>query len=381
MRIAITAGEPSGDLLAAGLIEAIQRRQPDACFEGIAGPRMAEAGCRVLYPLERLSVMGFAEVLGRLPSLLRLRGTLAKRLRAQPPDLFIGVDAPDFNLGLERALRRAGIPTVHYVSPSVWAWRRYRLGRIAQSVDLMLTLFPFEAEYYRQHQVPVRFVGHPLADRIPGSCESQRARNDLGLAADREIVAVLPGSRHSEVQRLAPPFLAAVRWLRQRRPGLQAVVPAATPALHERLRQQLHGEAGVRLVQGRSVEALCAADVALVASGTATLEALLLQRPMIVAYRMAPLSYQLMRRMLRVPYYSLPNNLAGEALVPEITQAAVTADNLGAALLKLLEDPEAREGQVTAYANIQQSLRGNASERAAEAVLALVGVRGATLVR
>ncbi|HEY9150794.1 MAG TPA: lipid-A-disaccharide synthase, partial [Gammaproteobacteria bacterium] len=225
LRIGIVAGEASGDLLAADLMRAIQARVPDVQFEGIAGPLMQAAGCQMLYPAEKLAVMGLVEVLGHLPELLRIRRALRRRFLARPPDLFIGVDAPDFNLALERRLKRAGIPTAHYVSPSVWAWRQYRVRKIARSLDLMLTLFPFEADFYRAHQVPVRFVGHPLADRIPERCQCRAVRLALKLPEQGRILALLPGSRRSEVRRLAEPFLGAAQWLRHQLPDLQFVAP------------------------------------------------------------------------------------------------------------------------------------------------------------
>ena len=375
MRIGIVAGEASGDLLAADLMQAIRARVPDVRFEGIAGPLMQAAGCQVLYPAEKLAVMGLVEVLGHLPELLRIRRALRRHFLASPPDLFIGVDAPDFNLALERKLKVAGIPTVHYVSPSVWAWRPQRLAGIAKSVNLMLTLFPFEANLYHARQVPVRFVGHPLADRIPDRCQRRALRLALKLPERGRILALLPGSRRSEVSRLAEPFLGAALWLRNQLPDLQFVAPLATPAtrqLFETTRRRVAPDLPVTILEGQSREAMCAADVVLLASGTASLECLLLKRPMVVAYRMSPLTYWLARHLLTVPHYSLPNNLAGRPLVPEITQEDVTPERLGEALLGYLRDPAASRELVEAFTGIHHQLRQDASRNAAEAVLELV---------
>jgi lipid-A-disaccharide synthase len=375
MRIGIVAGEASGDLLAADLMQAIRARVPDVQFEGIAGPLMQSAGCQVLFPAEKLAVMGFVEVLAHLPELLRIRRTLRRHFLDHPPDLFIGVDAPDFNLALERRLKRAGIPTVHYVSPSVWAWRRKRLAGIAKSVDLMLTLFPFEADLYRDRQIPVHFVGHPLADRIPEHCRRRAVRLALKLPERGRILALLPGSRRSEVSRLAEPFLGAALWLRNQLPDLQFIAPLATEATREQfeaVRRRVAPDLPVTILESQSREAMCAADAVLLASGTATLECLLLKRPMVVAYRLSPITYWLARRLLTVPYYSLPNNLAGRSLVPEITQQDVTPERLGEALLGYLRDPEASKELVEAFTGIHHQLRRDASRSAAHAVLELL---------
>jgi lipid-A-disaccharide synthase len=376
MRIGIVAGEASGDLLAADLMQAIRARVPDVRFEGIAGPLMQAAGCQVLYPAEKLSVMGLVEVLGHLPELLRIRGTLRRHFLDHPPDLFIGVDAPDFNLALERRLKAAGIPTVHYVSPSVWAWRQHRLAGIARSVDLMLTLFPFEAELYRARGIPVRFVGHPLADRIPEQCQRRAVRLALKLPERGRILALLPGSRRGEVSRLAEPFLGAALWLRKQLPDLQFIAPLATAATREQfeaIRRRVAPDLPVTILEGQSREAMCAANAVLLASGTASLECLLLKRPMVVAYRLSPITYWLARRLLTVSHYSLPNNLAGRALVPEITQQDVTPERLGEELLGYLRDPDASRDLVETFTDIHHQLRRDASRSAADAVLELLG--------
>lgn len=288
LRIGIVAGETSGDILGAGLIRALKQRYPQAEFEGIAGELMLAEGCRALYPLERLSVMGLVEVLGRLPELLRARKRLIQHFIDNPPDVFIGIDAPDFTLGMERALKAAGIPTVHYVSPSVWAWKRKRIFKIKQSTDLLLTLFPFEAEVYKPTGQNLRFVGHPLADVIPAQLDMQAVQRQFRPEATRELVALLPGSRGSEIKYLARPFLETARWLQQQRPDIAFILPAANRRRYEQLEQLINTEFAdlqLTLVLQQSREVMAAADAILIASGTATLEACLLQKPMVVAYR------------------------------------------------------------------------------------------------
>lgn len=378
MRIAIVAGESSGDQLAAGLIHALRERRPRLHFEGVAGPRMQEAGCETIAPMEHLSVMGLVEVLRHLPELLSLRRALVRRYLEDPPELFIGVDAPDFNLGLEAALRRAGIPVVHYVSPSVWAWRQGRVRRIAGAVDRMLTLFPFEADFYRRHGVDVRFVGHPFADAIPLRADRAAAREALDIPGGGEVVALLPGSRRGEVGRLAAPFLETARRLAARRPGLRFLVPLASrPVGHifERELQRVGGELPVQTVQGRVREVLAACDVVLAASGTVTLEALLFKRPMAVAYRLSPPTYLLLKglRMIKVDHVSLPNLLADSPLVKEFLQADVQPAAMAAELERLLELPEEeRREWLAACDAIHRSLRKDADRRAADAVLELI---------
>lgn len=383
MRIGIVAGEASGDLLGAGLIRALRQRHPEAVFEGIAGPRMIEQGCRALYPAHKLAVMGITEVLGRLFELLRIRAHLLRHFTAHPPDVFIGIDAPDFNLALERGLKRADIPTVHYVSPSVWAWRRYRVHNIARSVDRMLTLFPFEAAFYAAHAghpVAARFVGHPLADAIapPGAEDATlrlRLRREFNLSAEAQVIALLPGSRETELHFLAAPFIQAAAWCHAQRPALRFIAPQAgalTHKLFERALAQHAPQLPVTLIDGRAQDALRVADAALIASGTATLEALLLRRPMVVAYRMAPLTAWIARCMLQVPWFSLPNLLAGRLLVPEFSQEQVTAENLGHALLRCLDDASRLVEINAAFDNIHRTLRRNADAAAAAAVLELL---------
>lgn len=375
MRIGMVAGEASGDLLGAALIDAIRQRHPGARFEGIAGPGMQAAGCRSLYPMERLSVMGLAEVLGRLPELLLQRRRLARHFLDNPPDVFVGVDAPDYNLALERRLKQGGIPCVHYVSPSVWAWRGYRLPRIARSTDHMLALFPFEADYYHQHQVPVTFVGHPLADMIPMEPDLQAARVEIGLPLDGEFVALLPGSRAAEVRLLAGPMVEAAHWLLQRRPGVRFIVSLVNETTGQLFDEALAHvpDLPVHRVEGGGRRVLAAADVALLASGTAALEALLLKRPMVVTYRVKPLTYWIARRLVRVDRYSLPNLLAGHDLIPELIQDQARPEAMGAAVLRYLEDPELARTLQEEARRLHGKLKRDASQRAAEAVLELAG--------
>ena len=379
LRIAMVAGEASGDQLGAGLIRALREQlagERELVVEGIGGPEMQAAGCRSWYSLEALSVMGLVEVLRHLPGLLRLRRQLLQRLLAEPPAVFVGIDAPDFNLGLESRLRRRGIRTVHYVSPSVWAWRGYRIRRIARSVDRMLTLFPFEAEFYRRHGVPVSHVGHPLAERIPLLPDAPAARRQLGLPGHGPLVAVLPGSRVGEVQRLAEPFIATLRWCLERDRGLHFVIPCASPRTRELIESVLAAQdvpLPVTLLDGQSRTAMAAADAVLLASGTAALEAMLLKRPMVVAYRLAPVTHWLMRRLVKVPHYSLPNLLAGEALVPEYIQDEVTPVNLGQALMNQLHNPARRSLLTQRFRELHTELQHNADQAAAAAVLEVAG--------
>ncbi|HLA74553.1 MAG TPA: lipid-A-disaccharide synthase [Gammaproteobacteria bacterium] len=385
MRIGIVAGEVSGDLLGAQLIGAIKALVPNAVIEGVAGPRMMAQGCQALFPMEKLAVMGLVEVLGHYRELRAIRWQLLQYFLTNPPDVFIGIDAPDFNLGLERKLKQAGIPTVHYVSPSVWAWRQYRVKKISQSMDLMLTLFPFEAAFYeaqRDYHVPVSFVGHPLADIIglEEGADSNRARQRqaLGLPATAEVIALLPGSRASELRYLADTFVQAAVWCRERRPNLHFVAPLAnqtTRSLFEQALARYGPDLPILMLDGRSHEAMLAADAVLVASGTATLEALLLKRPMVVAYRMAWLTAKIARWLIKTPYYSLPNLLAGRPLVEEFSQEAVTAENLGRALLRFLEQPARTQMLGKVFTEIHQTLRKGASQAAAQAIVELVATR------
>ena len=371
LRVALVAGEASGDILGSGLMQAIKQRYPDAEFIGVGGARMEAEGLNSYFPMERLAVMGLVEVLGRLFELLGRRRQLARDLIAAKPDVFIGIDAPDFNLGLELKLRRAGIKTVHYVSPSVWAWRQKRVLKIREACDLMLTLFPFEAQFYDAHQVPVRFVGHPLADVIPQQADRAAAREVLDLPHDEPVVALMPGSRGGEVARLGELFLDAAIRLRALRPGIRFLLPCATPERREQLEQMLvNRDLPLTLLDGRSHEALAACDAVLIASGTATLEALLYKRPMVVAYRVAPLTYRILKRLVKSPYISLPNLLAERLLVPELIQDAATPEALAQAVAPLIDGGQV---QTEGFDVIHRALRRDASLSAADAVLKLAG--------
>ena len=375
MRVALVAGEASGDRLGAGLVRALRERIPHARFEGIAGPGMIEEGCRCLYPMERLSVAGLVEAVPRYLALLPVRNRLARAWIADPPDVFVGVDAPDFNLGLEQRLRRAGIPTVHYVSPSVWAWRRYRVRKIARAADLLLALFPFEANFYAHWGVEATFVGHPSADAIPDFPDRAAERRRLGLPREAEVVALLPGSRHSEVIRLAVPMVEAARWLAARRDRTCFVAPLVTSALRrqfESVVEERGRDLDIRILDGESWSAMAAADVVLLASGTATLETLLHQRPMVITYRTRALTWAIGKRLLHVAHVGLPNLLAGRALVPELLQDRATGAHLGAAVLRYLEHPEEVPPLEAEFASIRRALRNDADCRAASAVLELL---------
>ncbi|UVJ45159.1 lipid-A-disaccharide synthase [Pseudomonas sp. LS1212] len=367
--VALVAGEASGDILGAGLMRALKDRHPDVEFIGVGGPLMQAQGLSSYFPMERLAVMGLVEVLGRLRELLKRRKLLVQTLIERKPDVFIGIDAPDFNLNIELQLRRAGIKTVHYVSPSVWAWRQKRVLKIREGCDLMLTLFPFEARFYEEKGVPVRFVGHPLADTIALDADRSAARAELNLPQG-SLVALMPGSRGGEVGRLGGLFLDAAERLRALVPGVHFVVPCANAERRAQLEQMLPGrDLPLTLLDGRSHQALAACDAVLIASGTATLEALLFKRPMVVAYRMAPLTYWILKRLVKSPYVSLPNLLAQRLLVPELLQEAATPDALAQTLAPLIR---AGVEQTEGFDQIHRTLRRDASNQAAEAVLALI---------
>lgn len=371
---AMVAGEASGDLLASLLLGGLRERWPALRVRGIGGPRMEAAGFESWWPSEKLAVRGYVEVLRHYREISSIRESLAQRLFAQPPQVFIGVDAPDFNLGLEHRLRRAGIPTVHFVCPSIWAWRGWRVKTIARSADLVLCLFPFEPDLLRAHGIAARYVGHPLADAIPLLTPRAQARASLGIAEQDSLVALLPGSRRSEVDAIAAVLLQAARRMKQRRPDLRFVLPVA-PGLLERLQPlvALHAPADLLLLEGRSHEALAACDVTLVASGTATLEAALFKRPMVIAYRMHPWSWQLMRRMAYQPWVGLPNILCQTFAVPELIQDACTPDALADAGLAWMDDAPRRERLVSRFTELHHRLRQGMAQQAAGAISELLG--------
>lgn len=374
LRVAVVAGESSGDQLGAALIEALRERLGTLHCFGVAGPKMRAAGCEVWESAEALSVMGFTEVLPHLPRLIRLRAALARRFLAARPEVFIGIDAPAFNLGLERRLRAHGVPTVQYVAPQVWAWRQGRVRKIARACDLVLCLLPFESEFYARHGVAVEFVGHPLADQIPLQVDRDGARAALGVPPQATVVALLPGSRLGEVERLGEDFAAAAAWMSRRRPQLKFLAPMASARVREAFRRKLSQvpEAPeVTVIDGQAQRVLAACDGALVASGTATLETLLSRRVMVVAYRLGGLTAFALRRLrlVKVPYFSQPNLLLARPFVPEFFQQQVSGPALGEALLKRLEDEAYGRTLAVEFDRVHRALRRGGAGRAAEAIL------------
>ena len=371
-RIAIVAGEASGDMLGAGLIHAIKARWPEADFYGIAGPKMIAEGATTLFPMEKLSVRGYVEVLKSVPSLFAMRRALGSRILRDKPDLFIGIDAPDFNLGLEARLKAGGIRTVHYVSPSIWAWRAERIHAIRRSVDHMLVLFPFEEAIYRKAGIPVTFVGHPLADEMPLEPDKREARVQLRLALNAPVVALLPGSRLNELELHADLIIGTARELQTRRPELRFVVPLATRETRDYFESRLYAldarELPITILFGHARLALHAADVALVASGTATLEAALARCPMVITYKLNPITYRMVRRKALLPYAGLPNILAGEFIVPELLQEHASPANLAQALLNWLDNKGARDALRGRFAAMHESLARGHDLRIVEAL-------------
>lgn len=369
-------GEQSGDNLGAALIHALREHLPEARFFGIAGPRMITAGCEAWEPAESLAVMGIFEVIPHLPRLLRIRRQLIKRLLADPPDVYVGIDAKEFNLSVERKLKNAGIRTVQYVSPQVWAWRQGRVKKIARAVDLMLCLLPFEKQFYDTHNVQSRFVGHPLADQIPLQIDQAAAREALNVPADALCIAVLPGSRQGEVNRLGEDFARTIAWLKQQRPGCCVLAPMANAQVRAAFVLALtHAgvDNDVRLLDGQAQQAMIASDVVLLASGTATLEATLCKRPMVVAYRLGKLTTFLLKTLglMKSRFFSQPNLLADRALVPEFYNEQVRAEVLGPAILTQLDRPDRAELDAS-FMNIHMQLRQNASQQAAAAIVELL---------
>ncbi len=374
VRIAVVAGEASGDLLASHLIAALKTHLPDAVFYGIGGPKMQAQGFDTWWPMEKLSVMGYWDALKHYREIAGIRRQLKKRLLELRPDIFIGVDAPDFNLGLETDLKAAGIRTIHYVSPSIWAWRGGRIKKIARAVNRVLALFPMEPPLYEKERIPVTYVGHPLADIIPLETSKAAVREKLSLPKDYPVFAMLPGSRRGELEMMADTFVEAAKIIRERHlPQAIFVVPLATREtrlqFEAAIYRQQAGDVPFRLLFGHAQDALGAADVSLVASGTATLEAALLKRPMVITYKIAKFSYWLMKRMAYLPYVGLPNVLAGRFVVPEILQDEATPENLAEALVKLYGDKENAEAVEEAFTDIHLQLRQNTADRAARAVI------------
>ncbi len=377
LRVGLVAGESSGDTLGADMIHALRRHAPDTEFFGIAGPKMQAAGCELWEPAESLAVMGLFEVVHDLPRLLRLRARARTLFLAARPDVFVGIDAPEFNLRLARDLHAAGIPTVQYVSPQVWAWRQSRARSIHESVDLVLCLLPFEKRFYEEHDMRAEFVGHPLADAIPMTVDRSSARRVLNMDPNARVVALLPGSRRGEVARLAGDFAATARWLAAQRPRLKFIAPMASAATREIFAEALARHApglDVQLIDRQSQTALIAADVVLVASGTASLEAALCKRPMVVVYRFGAMTAWILRRLnlVKVKFFAQPNLLADRRVVGEYFQEEIVPESIGAELLMWLEDGERRSALEREFSRIHADLRRDAGTRAAQAIVALL---------
>lgn len=378
MKLGIVAGEASGDLLGKGLITTLRTSHPELAVTGVGGPAMIAAGCHSLYDMERLSVMGFFEPLMRIHELIKMRSNLACYFIEHKPDIFIGIDAPDFNLGLELKLRKAGIPVIHYVSPSVWAWRQKRIHKIAKATDLVLTLFPFEADFYKKHQVPAHFVGHPLADLIPLQVDKLAARQRLGLDPDITYIALLPGSRRNELKYMGELFVATAQRCLKQNPKIQFI----TSAVHDvrgrefkNMCQRLAPDLPIHFFVGKSHDVMAASDVVLVTSGTATLETMLFKRPMAIVYRVGKITFQIAKRLIKLPFIGLPNLLAGRSLVPEFIQDAATPDAVAEVLLDYIDHPEKAQWLEKAFFDIHQTLRCEANEQAAYSVMNLLKSR------
>lgn len=374
--IGIVAGEASGDLLGSHLIRALKKQRPDIQFVGIAGPKMQAEGAVSLFPMERLAVRGYFEVLKHLAGLLRIRRQLFQHFENNPPDLFIGIDAPDFNLDLERRLKVQGIQTVHYVSPSIWAWRKGRMSKIKRAVSRILALFPFEVPLYEKAGVPVTYVGHPLADVLPLEPDQDAAQQELKLPKDRLVIALLPGSRQSELDYMADLFVRTALLIHKQVPNAHFLVPVISKEtrwkFHAAISRHDAQSLPITILFGHAHLAMEAADAVIVASGTATLEAALLKRPMVVTYRMSPLSWQILRHMNYLPYVGLPNILAGKSVVPELLQNEATPEKLSETVLKLVGDKAALEEIRSEFLAIHHTLRQNTEEKAAQAILGML---------
>lgn len=374
LTVALVAGETSGDILGAGLIRALREQVPDARFVGVAGPLMQEQGCEAWYDMEELAVMGIVEVLGRLRRLLHIRADLTKRFSELQPDVFVGIDAPDFNITLEGNLKKRGIKTIHYVSPSVWAWRQKRVFKIGRSTNMVLAFLPFEKAFYDRFNVPCRFIGHTMADAMPLDPDKNAARDALGIAHDARCLALLPGSRGAEVEMLSADFLNTAQILRERWPELEVVVPlvnAKRREQFERIKAEIAPDLTVHLLDGRAREAMIASDAALLASGTAALECMLAKCPMVVGYRMKPFTFWLAKRLVKTEYVSLPNLLAGRELVKELLQEECQPEKLAAALVPLLDGGTTSHQMHDTFRQLHEQIRCNADEQAASAVLEL----------
>ena len=375
--IGIVAGEVSGDMLGAGLVKALARYPADFKFTGIAGPAMQALGCESRFAMERLTVMGLEGLFGRIREIFCIRRNLKEYLIAEQPDLFVGIDAPDFNLVLEKHLRRAGIPVVHYVSPTVWAWRGYRIRLIRKAVDRMLALFPFEVEYYHRHGVPVTLVGHPMVREIPAQPDISRYKQEMGIDPAKRIVALMPGSRRSEISRLAGDFLAGAGMLAEKFPGLQFVSAMPNNELMAELQvmKRVHApDLDLVCVSGRSRDVMACADVVLLASGTAALEAAIIGRPMVVAYKVSGMTKLMVKLFASVDYYSMPNHLAGRAIVPELMQEHCTAGNICREVSRYLEDDQEVKKITALFSELRNSMDMDASAIAAAAIASMLKI-------
>lgn len=376
LTIAIVAGETSGDILGAGLIRSLRTHYPNIRFIGIAGPKMQAEGCEAWYQMDELSVMGIVEVLGKLRRILFIRKDITKKIQTLKPDLFIGIDAPDFNLSLEGKLKQSGIKTIHYVSPSVWAWKQKRVFKIKRNTDLILTFLPFEKAFYDKYQVPCRFIGHKMADDIALCPDKIGLREKLNIPLDAKVLSLLPGSRHAEVTLLSEPFLKAAQLIAIAIPNLHIVVPLANSkrrAEFEEIKALIAPNLSVQLLDGQAREAMIASDAAILASGTVALECMLAKCPMVVGYKMKPFTFWLAKKLVKTPYVSLPNILAGKEIVPELLQDDCTAENIAQQIITIFNSDNSSLKET--FLSLHQQIRCNADEQAAQAVLDVIGVK------